>query len=53
MEQKHFKGRRVDIANHILIIAKFSIAKAKFFDNLNIIDIFESEILKRKKFLKL
>ena len=52
-EQKHFKGRRVDIANHILIIAKFSIAKAKFFDNLNIIDIFESEILKRKKFLKL
>ena len=52
-EHKNYKGKKVEIANHILLIAKFSIAKAKFYENLRAIDIFESEILKRKKFLTL
>merc|ERR1711860_355498 len=52
-EHKNYKGKKVEIGNHILLIAKFSIAKAKFYENLRPIDIFESEILKRKKFLTL
>ena len=52
-EKQNYKGRKVEIANHVILIAKFSIAKAKYFDNHNVLKIFEEEILKREKYLRL
>ena len=52
-EKSNYKGRKVEISNLILLIAKLSIVKARTFNTQNIVNIFEEEILKREKYLKL
>ena len=52
-DRKKTKAKNVAIANQILLIAKFSIYKTKFYDHQNITVIFEEEISKRKKYLRL
>ena len=45
------KGNRIKKANHILLIAKFSIIKAKFYERNDIKEVFEEEVGKRIKYL--
>ena len=46
------KLKKVAIVNQIILIAKFSIFKTKYYDHQNIAVIFEEEISKRKKYLQ-
>ena len=51
-ENKSHKIEKIEKANYVLIIAKFSIVKTNFLEQCNIKDCFENEIIKRKKYMQ-
>ena len=46
----NYKGKKTVFVNHILIIAKFSIIKAKYLECHNIFEVFLNESSKRRKY---
>ena len=46
------KENKMNKANHLLLIAKFSISKAKYYERMNIKEVFEEEVGKRMKYFE-